>query len=387
MSVREEIVERCRDRYRDVRLQGVREWKEETGGKAVGYMPIYVPRELIRAAGILPVGIMGGGDQVEIIRGDAFYQSYICHIPRSTLELGLSNWRGVLDGLICPSICDVIRNLSGIWKMTFPDVYVKYFDFPQDFDPVVGGEYFVKELRDLLDDLSRIGGKQVRDEEIHENIRLYNENRRLCFELYDRRADEPHKIPTGELYLIMRAGCTMDVEEHNVLVRDYIRAVSGEERKKEDNIRVVLIGSFCEQPPMGLIRTLERCGCYIVDDDLVLGSRWLTEEVSLDGDPVRAISDAFLQASTYSSTLYEGERTKGERLVETVRKRDADGVIFCCPSFCDPALLDQPLMQKKLDEAGIPYTSFQYAENTGQFQVIREQAGTFSDSIKLWSGV
>ena len=26
-------------------------------------------------------------------------------------------------------------------------------------------------------------------------------------------------------------------------------------------------------------------------------------------------------------------------------------------------------------------------EDTGQFQVIREQAGTFADSIKLWSGV
>jgi benzoyl-CoA reductase subunit C len=26
-------------------------------------------------------------------------------------------------------------------------------------------------------------------------------------------------------------------------------------------------GSFCEQPPLGLIKTLERAGCYIVDDD------------------------------------------------------------------------------------------------------------------------
>jgi benzoyl-CoA reductase subunit C len=27
----------------------------------------------------------------------------------------------------------------------------------------------------------------------------------------------------------------------------------------------------------------------------------------------------------------------------------------------------------------------QYAENSGQMQPIREQAGTFADSIKLWS--
>ena len=38
-----------------------------------------------------------------------------------------------------------------------------------------------------------------------------------------------------------------------------------------------------------------------------------------------------------------------------------------------------------LDRKGIPHTEFKYAEDTGQFAVIREQAGTFSDSIRLWS--
>jgi benzoyl-CoA reductase subunit C len=60
-------------------------------------------------------------------------------------------------------------------------------------------------------------------------------------------------------------------------------------------------------------------------------------------------------------------------------------VIFCAPSFCDPALLEQPMLVRALDAAGIPHTQFKYAEDTGQFGAIREQAGTFSDSIRLWS--
>jgi benzoyl-CoA reductase subunit C len=67
-----------------------------------------------------------------------------------------------------------------------------------------------------------------------------------------------------------------------------------------------------------------------------------------------------------------------------VRSRNADGVIFCAASFCDPALLDRPDLQKACDEAGIAHINFQFHENTGQFKVIKEQAGTFSDSIKLW---
>ena len=64
--------------------------------------------------------------------------------------------------------------------------------------------------------------------------------------------------------------------------------------------------------------------------------------------------------------------------------RNADGIVFCAASFCDPALLDRPQLQKACDEAGIAHINFQFHENTGQFKVIKEQAGTFSDSIKLW---
>jgi benzoyl-CoA reductase subunit C len=73
-------------------------------------------------------------------------------------------------------------------------------------------------------------------------------------------------------------------------------------------------------------------------------------------------------------------------MIERARACRAEGVIFCAPSFCDPALLDQPMTAAAVESTGMPWTAFKYAENTGQFQVIREQAGTFADSIKLWSG-
>jgi benzoyl-CoA reductase subunit C len=43
------------------------------------------------------------------------------------------------------------------------------------------------------------------------------------------------------------------------------------------------------------------------------------------------------------------------------------------------------MLQHVLNKAGIPFIAFKYAENSGQMQPIREQAGTFADSIKLWS--
>ena len=117
-----EIAARCEDIFVDLDFSVARKWKaQEPGRKVVGFMPFYVPRELIHAAGALPLGILGGGDQLEVIHGDAYYQSYICRIPRSTIELGVSGRLDFVDGMLFPSICDVIRNLSGMWKLMFPE--------------------------------------------------------------------------------------------------------------------------------------------------------------------------------------------------------------------------------------------------------------------------
>jgi len=373
--------------YGDLDLKAVRAWKEEVPGrKAIGHMPIYVPRELIHAAGMLPVGVMGGGDRLEIVRGDAYFQSYICHIPRSTIELALSQRLDALDGMLFPSICDVIRNLSGMRMMLFPDRYVRYMDVPQNYDPAAGGRFWRQELSALRDDLARLAGSPVSDDALRHSIALYNEHRRAIRELYEARSREPWLFPASELYLVLRAGNILPVESHTEMLREYMRlAPLEQERREQDQSRVVIVGMFCEQPPLGLLITLERAGCWVVDDDWMLGLRWLKGDVPLDGDPLEKLANAFLTQSVSNASRYEPLGHRGKWLVESVRRTRAEGVIFCAASFCDPALLDQPMLVAALDAAAIPHTQFKYSEDTGQFAVIREQAGTFSDSIRLWS--
>lgn len=381
------IVERAHELYDDYTFGAVRKWKEAVDGhKAIGHMPIYVPRELIHAAGMLPVGIMGAGDRLEIIRGDAYFQSYICHIPRSTVELALTHRLDVLDGMLFPSICDVIRNLSGMWNILFPDRYVRYIDLPQNFEAHAGGVYWRRELQQLRDDLARLRGQSIDDEALRHSIGVYNENRAAIQKLYEIRSRQPWFFPISEVYLLLRAGNVLPPEEHTAMLHEYLRLAPLErDRHDLDQSRVVLVGTFCEQPPLGLLVTLERAGCWIVDDDLLLGLRWLTGDVSCEGDPLQALVDAFLTQSAETAARYLPEGEHGRSLVDSVRRNRAEGVIFCAPSFCDPALLEQPMLVTRLDREGIAHTQFKYSEDTGQFAVIREQAGTFSDSIRLWS--
>jgi len=381
------IVERCQALFEDLELNAVKQWKAAVPGrKAIGYMPIYVPRELVHAAGMLSVGILGGGDQIEVIQGDAYYQSYICRIPRSTIELALTGRLDCLDGMLFPSICDVIRNLSGMWQILFKDKYVRYFDVPQNYEDAIGGTFYINELQTLREDLGKLRGAPITDEELNASILVYNANRRAVQDLYAYRAKNPWQAPTSEVYLVLRAGMVLPPEEHTQLVRDYIAAAEALPRPKRDNARVVLNGSFCEQPPLGLIKSIEMAGCYIVDDDFMLVTRWLLDDVPASGNPLEELSKAFLHRSATTAAKYDAKREdKGVFLLKQIKTSGAEGVIFAAPSFCDPALLERPMLQDVLSKHKVPHTAFKYAENTGQMAPIREQAGTFADSIKLWS--
>ena len=381
------IVERCQALFDDLDFNAVKQWKAAAPGRmAIGYMPVYVPRELIHAAGMLPVGILGGGDQLEVIQGDAYYQSYICRIPRSTIELGLTGRLDCLDGMMFPSICDVIRNLSGMWQILFPSKFVRYFDVPQNYEDAVGGKFYVSELEVLRDELGKLRGSPITDAEIDASIRVYNDNRAAIRDLYAFRAVKPWQAPTSEVYLVLRAGMVLPPEEHTQLVREYIAAADALPRPKRDNARVVLTGGFCEQPPLALIKSIEMSGCYIVDDDFMLVTRWLLDDVPAVGRPLEELSTAFLHRSASTAAKYDAKREdKGQYLLQQVKTRGAEGVVFAAPSFCDPALLERPMLQDVLAKHTVPYTAFKYAENTGQMAPIREQAGTFADSIKLWS--
>ena len=381
---RASVLEWARAAAEDLEFGEARSWLAGAPGRrAAGYLPVYAPREIIRGAGMLPVGIHGGGDRLEIIRGDAFYQSYICHLPRSVLELAQSGRLGFLSAVLFPSTCDVIRNLSGVWQLLSPEVYVHYLDLPQATGTDAAAGFWRGELEQVYHDLCAISGMPPAVERLREAIARYNEVRGVIRDLYRLRRDEPWRVPTEELFTLLRAGEKVPAEAFLEKAREYLATEA--EAPLRDRCRVVVLGAFCEQPPLGLIKTIERAGCFIVDDDFLLGNRFLGEDVPLDGDPLTNLAESFVRSAVKTSVLYEPDpEGKRELVRRKVREAKADGVIFASASFCDPALLDRPMLRSGAEAAGIPCLAFKFSENTGQFQQFREQAGTFADSIKLW---
>ncbi|MFP5470557.1 MAG: benzoyl-CoA reductase subunit C [Bacteroidia bacterium] len=386
MKPLKDVVEECKALAFDLNFTKAKQWKAEKVGRViVGYTPIYFPREIIHAAGGLPVGIFGGGDRKQIIKGDAYYQSYICHIPRSIMELALDKHLDDFDGFIFPSICDVLRNLSGIFKQHKFGRFVKYMDFPQNFLPQIGGVFYQQEMEHVLKYIKEINGKIPTTDELNHSISLYNKNRQLIEFIYDIRQDYPWRLSIEDVYHIVRAGTVIPVEEHNEILEQVCEHIKQEIGVPQDKIKVVISGAFCEQPAVGLIKAIEEAGCYVVDDDYMLGSRMILGDIDASTNkPLEAIANSYIKQSQYSSSIYDVANPKEYRLAKIIENRGANGVIFASASFCDPSLLDAPIFQNAFNRMGVRYIAFQFSENINQFKVIKEQVGAFSDSIKLW---
>ncbi|MBI3454770.1 MAG: 2-hydroxyacyl-CoA dehydratase [Candidatus Rokubacteria bacterium] len=378
----EQILDHCRE-LGGLQLGTVAErWKaEHPGGRAIAAYPVWAPAEMIHAAGMLPLALLGGGTSVELTHADARFQSFVCSIAKSTLELGFQGLLKGVDGFVFSNICDVARNLASIYKRNFPDAFVEYLHLPQNStSPAVAG-YAASELRRLAEGFERTFELAVTPTALAKSIEVYDALRARLRALYAFRIEEPQKLSTTELYVVLRAAMLAPPEESLAWLDTVLTDLPLREARVRDRLRVVIEGAFCEQPPLGLLEVLEEAGCYVVEDDLLLGWRWFTADVAGDGDPFERLGVAYVNQAVPSSTRHEGRVHRADGLIEKVRRSRADAVVFTPAKFCEPALFDYVLMKQGLERAGIPHLLVEFEEKMWTFERTRNEIETFVESM------
>jgi len=376
------LISRYRELLEDSPLSRAAQWKVNyPGSKVIGCYPVYTPVEIIHAGGMLPVGIVGGGNRLEIAHADSRFQSFVCSIVKSTLELGLTGKLGFLDGIVFHSICDPARNLASVFRRNFPKMMVEYVHFPQNMTSPQSEEYLASEYRRLKSSYEALAGGPITEDGLRQSICLYNEQRKLIRELYRIRREAPHNLSTLETYVLTRIGTLIPPQQHIAVLKEAIAAVAQRDEKPKDRIKVVLEGSFCEQPPLELIEGLEAAGCYILDDDFLLGWRWFEQDISLEGDPIRNLARAYLHQSVYSGVKHDTRQPKAKHLIDKVRETGASAVVILAAKFCEPALFDYALYRRTLEKEGIPHLYLEFEEKMWIFDKARTEVETFVESM------
>jgi benzoyl-CoA reductase subunit C len=376
------ILEHCRELIAELPGRTAERWKAaHPGGRAVAVYPVWAPAEVIHAAGMLPLALLGGGAAVELSHADARFQSFVCSIAKSTLELGFQRLVEGVDGFVFSNICDVARNLGSLYRRNFPDAFVEYLHLPQNSTSPAVAAYAADELRRLADGFEQRFQRPVTASALEGSIDTYNTLRARLRALYAFRIQDPQRLATTELYAAQRA-VTMAPPEDGISWLDTLLAdLPHRASRPRDRLRVVVEGAFCEQPPLGLLEVLEEAGCYVVEDDFLLGWRWFTTDVDGGGDPFERLGRAYVDRAVPSSTRHESRAHRADGLIEKVRRSRASAVVFMPAKFCEPALFDYVLMKQGLDRAGIPHLLVEFEEKMWTFERARNEVETFVESM------
>jgi benzoyl-CoA reductase subunit C len=365
----------CRDLIEDPEFPTVRAWKEK-GGKVLGHFQVYFPEELAHAVGMLPVKVRGA--PVEMRQADSHFGSYLCSILRSSLEVALDG-RLPLDFFVTHPICDAARNLAGVWSRNFTyPAQILYL--PQNANSSGAADYLSHEYARILGDLETVAGRRASRADLRRAIGVFNENRQLIRELYRIKRETPWLLPVDQAYVLVSLGGLIPREEHNALLRGLLPRIRARESRKQDRIRVVFEGGFCEQPPLDLLSMIGQ-SCYVVDDDLLIGLRFLLQDVSDEGDPLAALATTYLEGSSYSPVQHDTRKPKEHMLLERIRNSGAEAAIIAAAKMCEPGLDEQVAYTKALDEAHIPYFVTEFEEKMSGFDQLQLQLETFVESI------
>ena len=371
----DEVLYECRELLEDMTFPTVRRWRE-SGGKVIGHFQVYFPEEIVHAAGILPFKVRGA--QIEAVQADSRFGSYLCSILKTSLELALSN-RVQLEMFVTHPICDAARNLGAVWgrNFTYP---CQILYLPQNANSPAAVTYLRNEYARLQRSVEEIAGRPVKEDDLRRSLAVYNRNRALLRELYSIKRETPWLVSADEAYVLVAIGGLIPREEHNELLETVLPLIAVRPNKKQDKIRLVFEGGFCEQPPLDLIRAIAR-SCYVVDDDLFIGLRWILEDVPLDGDPLFNLADAYLEKSSYSPVQHDLRKPKEKMLLERIRNSRADAAILTAAKMCEPGLEEQVAYLHALDKEGIPYFISEFEEKMTTFDHMEIQLETFVENI------
>jgi benzoyl-CoA reductase subunit C len=370
-----EVLERCYE------LAFRTEVADDEQPGVIGYFPVYFPEEVVHAAGLQPHAVLGGGNKLEVRLADARIGSFVCSICRSTTEQGLNGTLRGMKGFFTQPICDAAKHMAGIWGRNFPAQLSQILALPQNVNSSAAIRYVYDEYQRLRNVLATQVSHEISDEAIRASLHVYNENRRLQRELYRIKRDDPARLSTVEAYLLVRAGTRIRREEHNALLQEALRLLPERRVRPRDKPRVVFLGGFCEQPPLEMIETIEDA-CFIVDDDLLIGQRWITGDIPAeDGDPVWALAESYVERSAASPVQYDARKPKEEVLMRMLREARAEAAIITAAKFCEPGLDDQLALSHKLDAEKVPYLVLEFEEKMTSFEQMAMQVETFAESL------
>ena len=355
----------------DKRHNYAREWKERTGGKVVGYLCTYVPAEILYAANILPVRILGGHKPSSLVEPH-IYSSMFCPFCRDCLGQGLEGRYDYLDGIMIAQSCLHIRQTFWSWEKHIPMDYSYYLYMPHSTQSSGRYEYLHGELLRFKKSLEDWLGREIAPEDLDRGIEICNTNRRLLRQAYEFRKKENPPITGLEALEVALASQLTDKREHSQALEELIAELPERDLDRETGTRLMIVGS--EDDDREFFDMVERrlsLPATLVIEEHCTGSRDFWNQVVPQEDRLMAIAARYIDRPSCPSKDWPA-RQRFDHIAELVKDYNVEGAIVMQQKFCDPHELDIPALTKFFrEELDIPsyFLEFDITVPAGQFAV------------------
>ena len=366
----------------------VRELREHAarGGKVVATYCVFVPDEVVLAAGAVPVGLCAGA-QFSVPMAEAV-------LPRNTCALIKSSF-GFKLGRICP----YVQSSHLIVGETTCDGKKKMFELLGEYQPVYVMEVPNKKTqrsRDLwqgevgafVETVEKLAENPVTADRLADATVLMNGKRRALQRLYNTRKADPVPISGRDALLVTQISFYDDVhrftQQVNALCDELearVGAVEGVAPKGAP--RILISGSPMAIPNWKLHHIVESAGAVVVCEESCIGTRAFGDLTPETGGPLdeqlKTVADRYMQIHCACFTPND-ERL--DDIVRLAREYRADGVIHYNLQFCHTYANEAVKVEKALAEVGIPLLRVETdygSEDEGQ---LRTRVDAFLEMIR-----
>jgi benzoyl-CoA reductase/2-hydroxyglutaryl-CoA dehydratase subunit BcrC/BadD/HgdB len=338
----------------------------ESGG-LVGFLCPYTVSEIIHAAGYVPVRIYVPNTSREL--ADAYLPPNFCPYLRHVVDLGVRGELARYDSIVVSHTCDGARRTQDVLDAYGTGTGLFFLDLPKtnDRDAVT---YFASQLARMVRFFEERSARRVTEKDLQAAVSLYNENRRLLERFYSLRESYPALLSGKQTARILDFNVSVPVREANEKLRqavDRMERSSPDAGYGPDGKRVFVTGNLLDFG--SYLAEIEEAGGVVAGDDFCFGGRYYPGEVDHSDDPLVALAARYL--SRVPCGRMERYTERFDRLIESVERTGARGVVYLGLKFCDNFLTDYPLLKKRLDEKGIPSLFCEsefYPAGTGQLR-------------------
>lgn len=350
----------------------------EKGIKVIGCFPVYCPEEIIHAAGMFPIGIWGGGTEIELCK--QYLPAFVCSIMQSCLEYGLRGDYNDLSAVIIPGMCDTLICVGQNWKVAVPQVEYISLVHPQNRKIEAGITYLKSEYSNIKRRLEEINGCEITEEKLNESIEIYNEHRQTMRSFVEIAASYPNVFTPIIRNKVIKSGFFMEKSEHTKLVKVLISEAQKMPAEKWLGKTVLLSGILADSEE--LLSILAENNIAVTADDLAQETRQFRYDVPEGTDAIDRLA-RFWSVFEGCSLVYDPQKKRGTIIAQEIKKKNIDGVIFCMMKFCDPEEYDYPLMKKEVEAAGVPTLYLEIDQQVKNNEQARTRVQTFAEMLSL----